>query len=750
MGKDNPLSLYHRERLVACKDNNWLLTTKQLDVIREHFDILDIEKSGFINENEFINLAKVLGEELQEPDIEDAMREINLNEDGKISFDEFIAWWQADEDDASFYSEHSNSDDDTDIENLREERLEQARAAAKIQALTRGRAERFMHEIRIKFKTDSQESANFLARFYRGRIARRKFRSILLNLWREEKLTERSAAVKIQSLFRGNYARYRAINISSTRMQPPEECYICEVCPGEEKLFFPKAPLGTRAPWQPCTDMRPGGTFGIHGSVTKFSISLQYVFDANLSAEDTRRRNLGLQGAVDDCEDDADDGKPKGAAPTSYLALPKGTLQLYRFGQRVGKFLSKHITTSVCLYSDSGKLLEIITDPLVSKTGAVVYLPPKLYHWKQNEEIFFRLRKIPKECSFILYTLNLSSKLDLTEFRKISLTAWVNDPAVPGTKGIENLSAGGGSELFRFPLTKHTYPDIFEGKHLVLLMMSKNGAFWKVQCLGDSCTLKEEVKIKNQVHEKVRSRIKDKSRNTNETNKGNKINKNKIDERDDANESLNEAIRLEEWEPMNANEIAETDEVKAILWRTPTVAPRVREITIWVKAGKGLAPKDLNKKSDPYYTITWGSGKKADRFYQSSVVRCSLNPSWNDPPFVVKYAIESDPREIIVTCWDYDLGSDNDFMGVVRVPTAVIFQLGLGIHERWINLETWPEIHSKPEDLNVKGAIHFAFKVKHATGYEEFNKEREEVLAKEEAEWKEMQNQKKTNKKVRK
>lgn len=57
------------------------------------FASFDTDKSGFIDLNELKNVSKELGRELDQAELEECMKDLDLNKDGKISLSEFTTWW---------------------------------------------------------------------------------------------------------------------------------------------------------------------------------------------------------------------------------------------------------------------------------------------------------------------------------------------------------------------------------------------------------------------------------------------------------------------------------------------------------------------------------------------------------------------------------------------------------------------------------------------------------------------------------
>lgn len=66
----------------------------QLDeVIRKVFKAFDTDNSGFIDSQELADVSKELGRTLEPAELEECLKDLDQNKDGKISFQEFQTWW---------------------------------------------------------------------------------------------------------------------------------------------------------------------------------------------------------------------------------------------------------------------------------------------------------------------------------------------------------------------------------------------------------------------------------------------------------------------------------------------------------------------------------------------------------------------------------------------------------------------------------------------------------------------------------
>ena len=57
------------------------------------FRSVDVDQSGALDRSEVSLMAKRLGFELMEEELDIAMTEMDLDHDGNVSFDEFVTWW---------------------------------------------------------------------------------------------------------------------------------------------------------------------------------------------------------------------------------------------------------------------------------------------------------------------------------------------------------------------------------------------------------------------------------------------------------------------------------------------------------------------------------------------------------------------------------------------------------------------------------------------------------------------------------
>ena len=73
-------------------ENNQLMYFKEKDA-RAMFDELDEDDSGYLEEMEVASLCRTLGKKLNKKSMEKAMAEMDTSGDGKVSFEEFNAWW---------------------------------------------------------------------------------------------------------------------------------------------------------------------------------------------------------------------------------------------------------------------------------------------------------------------------------------------------------------------------------------------------------------------------------------------------------------------------------------------------------------------------------------------------------------------------------------------------------------------------------------------------------------------------------
>lgn len=72
------------------------LTDDQLAELRESFEYNDRDGDGKIELEEFIEMLDELGAEMSDQEAGIGFRDIDSNDDGRIDFAEFVAWWAED------------------------------------------------------------------------------------------------------------------------------------------------------------------------------------------------------------------------------------------------------------------------------------------------------------------------------------------------------------------------------------------------------------------------------------------------------------------------------------------------------------------------------------------------------------------------------------------------------------------------------------------------------------------------------
>ena len=70
-----------------------------IEVAKDVFNFFDTDKSGFIERNELKPLLNKISKQLnlplpEEKDIEEGLKQLDLNKDGKLQFSEFLPFYQ--------------------------------------------------------------------------------------------------------------------------------------------------------------------------------------------------------------------------------------------------------------------------------------------------------------------------------------------------------------------------------------------------------------------------------------------------------------------------------------------------------------------------------------------------------------------------------------------------------------------------------------------------------------------------------
>ena len=66
----------------------------EMDIIMlKAFTSFDKDGSGFIDSKELKQVSKECGHELDPAEVAECLRDLDLNKDGKITYEEFSKWW---------------------------------------------------------------------------------------------------------------------------------------------------------------------------------------------------------------------------------------------------------------------------------------------------------------------------------------------------------------------------------------------------------------------------------------------------------------------------------------------------------------------------------------------------------------------------------------------------------------------------------------------------------------------------------
>ena len=90
--------------------------------------------------------------------------------------------------------------------------------------------------------------------------------------------------------------------------------------------------------------------------------------------------------------------------------------------------------------------------------------------------------------------------------------------------------------------------------------------------------------------------------------------------------------------------------------------------------------KDLGGKSDPYVNVAIGQNIQS---FKDKYVANTVNPEWN---YQAGFAVEEPSgHSLSLEVYDYDAGSEDDFMGQVEVSVKSLVESGSW--QQWLTLE---------------------------------------------------------------
>jgi serine/threonine protein kinase len=126
-------------------------------------------------------------------------------------------------------------------------------------------------------------------------------------------------------------------------------------------------------------------------------------------------------------------------------------------------------------------------------------------------------------------------------------------------------------------------------------------------------------------------------------------------------------------------------------------------LRVTIAAARNLIPMDKGDTSDPFVTL---KVQDKTRLYRSSIVKKSLDPTWNE---TFDFDI-SDPKydTLRFFVYDYDKYSTNDFLGECSLPCIAVINLGADAeYDDWLPLldkwQTTRKPHAKERgDLRIK------------------------------------------------
>jgi len=146
----------------------------------------------------------------------------------------------------------------------------------------------------------------------------------------------------------------------------------------------------------------------------------------------------------------------------------------------------------------------------------------------------------------------------------------------------------------------------------------------------------------------------------------------------------------------NTNTTTQTPDIPTTT-SAPVVLPTTEvfnELVIKVVAGRDLAIKDANGKSDPYLNIWCGSSKN-----KTKIMKKTLNPEWSET-FVIPYSV-CVKKTIEIDCWDHDTVGKDEFMGEFKIS---VDSLPVGeTLSKWYTLQASNQRGKKGK---VSGEIH--------------------------------------------
>lgn len=131
-------------------------------------------------------------------------------------------------------------------------------------------------------------------------------------------------------------------------------------------------------------------------------------------------------------------------------------------------------------------------------------------------------------------------------------------------------------------------------------------------------------------------------------------------------------------------------------------------IIVWVKQAKNLIPTDPSGTSDPYVKIKLIPEMKNEQSKKkkTQIQKSTLNPVWNEP-LELELGPKDRERRILISVWDWDRTSRNDFVGclsfgiseIIKKPIEGWFKLLSSAEGEFYNVPIPPETEDLAEYL---------------------------------------------------